>query len=95
LGSHFAHLLGHLPAVLALYASKETTEVAADSPPDLRPQKAASDYGVQLVKGVRPPLDSGEFAASTPEFEGFLYQRVAMTLNRTAQWAHERAYSGA
>ncbi len=68
LRSRFAHLLGELPAVLALQASEQAGEVAPCSLLDLGPQEAARDAGMQLAEGVRPPLDGGEFFASASGF---------------------------
>jgi hypothetical protein len=65
LRSRFAHLLGELPAILASHATKEACEVASRSLPDLRPQEAVRYAGMQLAEGVRPPLDDGEFVASS------------------------------
>jgi hypothetical protein len=68
LGSHLTHSFGHLPAVLTFKAPEKADEVAPRSLPDLRPVETLGDTGVQLAKGIRPPFDGGEFAASTSGF---------------------------
>src|SRR5215212_2029106 len=68
LRTQLAHSFGHLPAVLALHAPEKAGEVAPRSLPYLRPVETLSDTGVQLAKGIQPPFDGGEFAASTSGF---------------------------
>jgi hypothetical protein len=68
LGSHLTHSFGHLPAVLTFQASEKAGEVAPRSLPDLWSVETLSDTGVQLAKGLRPPLDGGELVTSTSGF---------------------------
>lgn len=75
LGSHFAHLLGELPAVLTFQASEKAGEVAPRSLPELRSAEPVGDTGVQLPKQVRPPLDGGEVLTST---SGFLRSQMLL-----------------
>jgi hypothetical protein len=51
LRSALSYLFGHLPAVLALYASEQSSEGAAGSLPYLGPLETTSDAGAQIAKG--------------------------------------------
>ena len=54
-----------LPAVLTFKASEKAGEVTLRPLPELWPVETVSDTSVQFAKGIRPPFDRGEFAAST------------------------------